>query len=69
MPAKLEPGHAADRIEVSPPGRELPRRGLISEVVGRRGHERHRVPRLDGHESIHHPCDGTRTHTAGRRSR
>jgi len=69
MPAKIEPGHAGDRIEVSSPGRELPRHGIIAEVVGRRGHERYRVRWLDGHESIHYPSDGTRIHAAGRRSR
>ena len=33
MPAKLKPGRAGDRIEVSAPGGELPRRGLIVEVT------------------------------------
>jgi hypothetical protein len=60
MPAKLTPGRAGDRIEVSSPGGELPRRGLIVAVVGRPGHERYRVHWLDGRESIHYPCDGTR---------
>jgi uncharacterized protein DUF1918 len=69
MPAKLEPGHAGDRIEVSSPGRELPRRGIIAEVVGRRGHERYRVRWLDGRESIHYPSDGTRIRAGRRRGR
>lgn len=60
MPARIEPGHVGDRIEVSAPGRELPRRGLIAEVIGGRRHERYRVRWLDGHESIHYPSDGTR---------
>ena len=59
MPAKLEPGRAGDRIEVSAPGGELPRRGLIVEVIGAKRHERYRVHWLDGHESIHYPADGT----------
>jgi hypothetical protein len=60
MPAKLEPGHAGDRIEVTSPGGSLPRRGIIAEVVGVAGHERYRVRWLDGCESIHYPSDGTR---------
>ena len=59
MPVKTSPTHAGDRIEVSSPGGELPRRGLILEVVGRPPHERYRVRWLDGRESIHYPSDGT----------
>jgi hypothetical protein len=60
MPAKLQPGHPGDRIEVCCPGREAPRRGLIVEVVGGSAHERYRVRWRDGRESIHYPSDGTR---------
>lgn len=60
MPAKLQPGREGDRIEVSSPGGELPRRGVIVGVIGDRGHERYRVRWLDEHESIHYPSDGTR---------
>ena len=67
MPAKLTPGHAADRIEVASPSRDLPRRGIIAEVVG--AHERYRVRRLDGSESIHYPSDGTDIRPAGARRR
>ena len=52
--------HAGDRIDVSPPAGELPRRGIVTEVLGAPGHERYRVRRLDGPESIHHPSGGTR---------
>ena len=69
MPAKLQPGHAGDRIEVSSPSRELPRRGVIAGVVGARGHERYRVRCLDGRESIQYPSDGTPMHAVGPRSR
>jgi hypothetical protein len=64
MPAKIQAGHVGDRIEVSWPGGELPRRGLIVEVVGRPSHERYRVRWLDEHESIHYPSDGTRIRPA-----
>jgi hypothetical protein len=60
MPAKIDPGHAGDRIEVSSPGAEHPRRGIVLEVLGGPGHERYRVGGLDGRESIHYPSDGTR---------
>jgi hypothetical protein len=69
MPAKLTPGHEGDRIEVASPSRELPRRGIIAEVVGARGHERYRVRWLDGSESIHYPSDGTHIRSAGARRR
>ena len=65
MPAKIEPGHVGDLIEVSAPGGELPRRGLIVEVLGRPRHERYRVRWLDDHESIHYPSDGTRIRPRG----
>ena len=69
MPAKTTPGRAGERIEVSSPGGELPRRGLIAEVLGASGHERYRVRWLDGRESIHYPSDGTRIRPAGARRR
>ena len=59
MPAKIEPGHAGDRIEVWAPGGGPPRHGLIVEVLGDQRHERYLVRWLDGHESIHYPSDGT----------
>jgi len=65
MPAKIEPGHVGDLIEVSAPGGQLPRRGLIVEVLGHRGHERYRVRWLDDHESIHYPTEGTRIRPHG----
>lgn len=69
MPAKLIPGRAGDRIEVTSPGRELPRRGIITEVVGPHGHERYRVHWLDGSESIHYPSDGTHIRPAAAHER
>ena len=60
MPAKTTTGRAGDRIEVSSPSRDLPRRGVIVEVVGRPRHERYRVRWLDGRESIHYPSEKTR---------
>jgi hypothetical protein len=60
MAAELQPGHVGDRIEVSAPGGEQPRRGIVVGVVGGPGHRRYRVRWLDGRESIHYPSDGTR---------
>lgn len=60
MPPKSTRGRAGDRIEVSSPGGEQPRRGVIESVIGRPGHERYRVRWLDDRESIHYPADGTR---------
>src|SRR5689334_3442814 len=60
MTVKPYDAHAGDRIEVSSPGGELPRRGIVIEVLGASGHQRYRVRWLDGHESIHYPSDGTR---------
>lgn len=60
MPAKLTPGRAGDRIEVSSPSGELPRHGVIENVIGPAGHERYLVHWLDGRRSIHYPSDGTR---------
>jgi hypothetical protein len=60
MPAKIDTGQVGDQIEVSAPGGELPRHGLIAEVIGDPRHARYRVRWLDGHESIHYPSDGTR---------
>ena len=69
MPAKLLPGHPGDRIEVSSPGGELPRRGIIADVLGTAGHERYRVRWLDGRESIHYPSDGPRIRSRRRSAR
>jgi hypothetical protein len=60
MTVKSYEAHAGDRIEVSSPGGELPRRGIVTEVLGATGHQRYRVRWLDGHETIHYPSDGTR---------
>ena len=60
MPAKLTPGRADDRLEVSSPSGGVPRRGTIVEVLGGPHHEHYRVLWDDGHESIHYPSDGTR---------
>jgi len=65
MPAKTTRAHVGDRIEVSSPGRELPHRGIIFEVLGHHHHERYRVRWLDDHESIHYPSDGTRIRPRG----
>jgi len=59
MAAKTTPAKPGDRIDVASPGRELPRRGIIFEVVGHPHHERYRVRWLDGQESIHYPSEGT----------
>src|SRR4029079_1652670 len=52
MPAKTKPGHAGEWIEVSAPGRGLPHRGQIIEVLGGPRHEHYRVRWTDDHESI-----------------
>lgn len=68
MPAKLQPGTAGDRLEVSAPGGGPPRRGVIAEVMGQAGHEHYVVEWNDGHRSIHYPADGTRIEAAHERS-
>ena len=58
MPPKTVPGQAGDRVDVHSPGGGPPRRGLILEVIGGKGHEHYRVRWTDGHESIYYPADG-----------
>lgn len=58
MTAKTSPGHAGDWLEVHSPGGGPPRRGLILEVIGAKGHEHYRVRWTDEHESIYFPADG-----------
>jgi hypothetical protein len=58
MPAKRDPGHAGDWIEVHLPGGGAPRRGEILEVLGGPGHEHYLVRWTDEHESIYYPADG-----------
>ena len=58
MPAKPNPGHSGDWIEVHSPGGGPPRRGQVLEVIGGRGHEHYRVRWTDEHESIYYPADG-----------
>ena len=60
MPAKTKPGRVGEWLEVSAPGRGLPHRGQIIEVLGGPQHEHYRVRWIDDHESIHYPSDGTR---------
>jgi hypothetical protein len=60
MPTSTKPGEAGDRIQVSSPSHDQPRRGVIAEVLGRPGHAHYRVLWNDGGESIHYPSDGTR---------
>jgi hypothetical protein len=60
MPPKPYEAHVGDLVDVSAPGGGNPRRGMITEVLGRKGHQRYRVRWLDGRESIHYPSDGTR---------
>ena len=67
MPAKLTPGRAGDRIEVSSPSGELPRHGVIEDVIGPGGHVRSVVPWVDGRRSIDYPSDGTRIRPRTRR--
>jgi hypothetical protein len=58
MPAKTTPGRAGDWLEVHSPGGGPPRRGLILEVLGAKGHEHYRMRWIDEHESIYYPADG-----------
>jgi hypothetical protein len=60
MPAKLQPGKAGDRLEVSEPGGGPAHHGVIAEVMGGPGHEHYLVEWNDGHRSIHYPAEGTR---------
>jgi hypothetical protein len=60
MPAKLNPGHPGDRIEIASIGGAAARRGRIVEVLGAPHHEHYLVRWEDGRESIHYPSDGTR---------
>ena len=58
MPAKVNPGHVGDWLEVHSPGGGAPRRGLITQLLGKPGHERYLVRWTDEHESIYYPADG-----------
>jgi hypothetical protein len=65
MPAKTTPGCPGDWLEVHSPGGGAPRRGLILEILGAKGHEHYRVRWTDEHESIYYPADGAIVVPAG----
>lgn len=54
---RLEVG---DWIEVDAPRDIQPRRGMVLEVLGGRGHERYRVRWDEAHESMLYPSGGVR---------
>ena len=61
MTPKTTPGRTGDWIEVHAlPGGGQVRRGQITEVLGRPGHEHYRVRWIDERESIFFPADGSR---------
>ena len=66
MPANTRPGRVGEWIDVASPGRGLPHRGQIIEVLGGPHHEHYRVHWIDDHESIHYPSDKTRIEPARR---
>jgi hypothetical protein len=60
MTGDTHPIDLGDWIEVQQIGGGPPRRGQVTEILGRPGHEHYRVRWDELHESLHFPADGTR---------
>lgn len=69
--SSLEPMNArvGDWIEARGLRGQLPRRGEITELLGRGQHQRYRVRWDEQHESILYPADGVVILTPQRRAR
>lgn len=69
MPVQREKqsARAGDWLEARDIYGGTPRRGLIEEVLGTRGHRRYRVRWDEAHESIVYPADGVSILKGGRR--